>query len=209
MAKRAIYLDVAERATLRGRLKTDTVVGRAGEMRRLRCYHLTNEKLMAIRRKIAESGRFCSPYSEKRMHSFIVNSFVECGTNKYHMLHEVFAVFSRLMMDASTVRGGDTAWERYTNKAPKNVKTTLAPLPRFIKTLEFLQRLGGNHPVGLKLAQLGACIDITKRDDGMLMVRLRTDIPIGEPVQPINSNRVRTYTKTVNSVPSGYTTNVI
>lgn len=207
MPKRSVYLDVAARAVVRGRAKSDTVIGRGGEAKRLRCYHLTSDKLAKLRRKISDEGRFCSPYSPKRIHSFIVNSFVACGTNEYHMLHEVFAVFSRLMMDASTVRDGASAWDRYESKTPKNIATTLPPLPRFIKTLEFLQRLGGNHPVGLKLAQLGACIDIAKRDDGMLMVRLRTDIPLGEPVQPINQNRVRTYTKTVTSVPSGFVTN--
>ena len=203
MAKRAVYFDTATgRRPVRN--SKSVVIGRGGEERRLRCYHLSPEQIAAYRARIAAEGHFVSPYCAVRMHSTIVRAFVACGTNVVHPVHVVFDAFRGLMNDPSTIRNGKTAWQRYDAKRPRNEATHLAAFPRFLQTLEFLQRLGGNHPIGLKLAQLGACIDILRANDGMLQVRLRTDIPVGSSVQPINENRVRKYTKTVTSVPSGY-----
>ena len=71
MPKRSVYLDVAARAVVRGRAKSDTVIGRGGEAKRLRCYHLTSDKLAKLRRKISDEGvwvRVCILFGEKLLY---------------------------------------------------------------------------------------------------------------------------------------------
>ena len=207
MAKRSVYLDAARGdATQRGADRV-MVGGRGGTKKALRRYHLTLEEMNRLRARMAREGRFVSPYCGARMHTVIIESFVACGSNKYHPLHVLLAKFQELMDDPSTVRDGKTAWGRYASKTPKNSATSLPLFNRFLKMLEFLQRLGGNHPVGLKLAQLGACIDIAKDAEGMLLARLRTDIAIGDEVRPLNANRVRAYRKSVETSTSGLQVN--
>ena len=209
MGRRQLYSDRAAYAGKRGSSDDKLIVGRKGRLRQIRCYHLTSPQLVSLRRRIEREGRFVSPYGVKRLNTMVINAFVECGTDTYHPLYVVFDRLQTIMSVSTTIRGNETTWHRFFERAPKNEHTHLPPLPRFLQTIEFLQRLGGNHPIGLKLAQLGACFDVIKDSEGMLLARLRTGIPIGDMVQPINTNRVRRYTKTVNGVASGSTFDVV
>lgn len=202
MTKRSVYLDVADAAnpSLRNR---KPVVRKNGQSRILRRYHLLSNKLVALQDEIKRTGKFVSPYGPNRLYTMVIDSLIHCGENHSHPVNQVFTTFKDLMNDPSTVRGGETAWDRFNKKSPRNENTHLTAFPRFIYNLEVLQRLGGDHPYGLKLAQLGACIDIHLDAQGMLLVKLRTNIPEGSPVQPINTNRKRKPSKTVSSVPSG------
>jgi hypothetical protein len=50
---------------------------------------------------------------------------------------------------------------------------------------------------------MGACIDILTDQDQQVLVQLRTGIADGDIVKPVNTNRRRNYTKTVDSVSAG------
>jgi hypothetical protein len=202
MTTRNVYLDVADAANPKMRNRK-AIVRSGGEMRVLRRYHLLAEKIEALRAESKRLNRFVSPYGPNRLYTSIVDSLIACGENLYHPVSAVYSSFKSVTSDVRTIRNGQTAWDRYNAKNPRNETTHLSSFPRFIYNLEVLQRLGGDHPYGLKLAQMGACIDINLDSTGMIMVRLRTGISDGQEVCPINTNRKRKIAKTVSSVPAG------
>jgi hypothetical protein len=102
----------------------------------------------------------------------------------------------------SVDKSGQTAWERFRDKKSRSKKSGLDYHGRLQQNLHVLQRLGGDHPYGLKLAQLGCCIDIIKGESGQQLVKLRTQIRKGEDVRPVNEFKVRNYPCSVESVPS-------
>ena len=74
---------------------------------------------------------------------------------------------------------------------------------RIMQNIRVLQRLGGANPYGLKLAQVGACINVygTKSKP---YVELQIGIRSGEDVAPVNEARERNYPKSISAVSSGF-----
>ena len=153
MATRTFYVDVAAAANPSLRDRTP-IARKNGEFRVLRRYHLLRNKVEALQAEIKRTGRFVSPYGANRLYSMVINSLVEAGTNIDHPVSVVFGKFRELMNDPSTIRNNQTAWDRFNQKTPRNENTHLTSFPRYIYNLEVLQRLGGDHPYGFKLAQL-------------------------------------------------------
>jgi hypothetical protein len=150
-----------------------------------------------------EQGRFISPYGANRLYSFIIDSLVALGTGKPHPVSIVYKKFQEITSKPETIKVGKTAWQRFSERPCRNVETGRDDFTRFLQNVEVLQRLGGNHPYGFKLAQVGACIDIVVDANRQVKIQLRTGIADGDPVQPLNTNRKRKYTKTVDSIPAG------
>ena len=200
---RQLYQDIAEQANVPIAKRGEIVNGRGGSKNIVRRYHLLRHKQHALQNLILSKGHMVSPYGERRIAGMIVNTLVNCGENRAHAFADVYSTFKTIASSPKTLRGSLTAWDRFTAKEARNEATHLDPFPRLLYNIEQLQRLGGNHPWGFKLVQVWACIDVLKSSDGLLMIRLRTGIPAGTMVTPLNENRQRKVTKTVQSLPSG------
>jgi hypothetical protein len=201
---RQTYIDVAEAANAPVNERKAVAHGRNGERKIPRRYHLQAEEIVTLRQQIADKGQFISPYGAGRIYSFIIDSLIALGAGKAHDFQTVYDKFKELA-SADKTRGkeGMTLWERFSSKEARNLDTGRDPMGKFMQNLEVLQRLGGDHPYAFKLDQMGACIDILVDAEQSIRVQLRTGIPDGEDVKPINLNRRRNYTKTVDSVPAG------
>ena len=159
---------------------------------------------MLLKKEMQEAQRFISPYGSGRIYTYIIDSLVSLGVGKSHPFVMVYEKFIELASEESTRDElGRTLWDRFDKKESRNTDTGRCSLGKFMQNLEVLQRLGGDHPYALKLAQVGACIDILKDQNQEVKIQLKVGIPDGEAVHPVNMNRKRTYTKTVISVPSG------
>lgn len=204
MAKsRQLYLDVASHAEIPLANRKEVVSGRGGELRVPRRYHLKADKLIALRNQMKESGHFISPYGANRLYTFIIEALSELGTNKPHACNVVWEKFKEVASRPGTTKAGKTAWERFSERPSRSATTGLDDFSRFLQNLEVLQRLGGDHPYGFKLSQVGACIDILMDIETGMKVQLRTGITDGEPVKPVNMSRKRVYKKTVDFIPAG------
>jgi len=205
MAKKnkQLYMDVAGHANIPLSARKKVVAGRGGESKVPRKYHLKADKLVELRRQIQDAGHFISPYGANRLYSFIIDALVLLGTGKPHPVSVVYKKFQEVASKPETIKHGMTAWERFIERPCRNPDTGRDDFTRFLQNIEVLQRLGGNHPYGFKLAQIGACIDIVVDANRQVKVQLRTGIADGDPVHPLNTNRKRKYTKTVDSIPAG------
>lgn len=201
---RQVYLDVATHANAPVSERKAVANGRNGERKVPRRYHLQADEIVALRQEIAEKGHFISPYGTGRIYTYIIDSLVGLGAGKAHDFQQVYDKFKELASAEKTkdVRGR-TLWDRFTEKVTRNVDTGRDPMGKFMQNLEVLQRLGGDHPYAFKLSQLGACIDILVDQNQQIRIQLRTGIGDGEDVKPVNLNRRRNYTKTVDLVPAG------
>lgn len=201
---RKLYLDVANQVNIPFAQRSACVKGRSGSYKIPRRYHLQSSEIVQLKKEMQESGRFISPYGKERIYTYIIEALVILGPGKPHLFSFVYDKFVELSSAEKTRNAkGCTLWERFEKRQIRNFYTGKDVRGKFMQNLEVLQRLGGNHPYGLKLAQVGACIDIIMDDKQQVMVELKIDIPEGDPVRPINLNRKRSYTKTLSSVLSG------
>jgi hypothetical protein len=203
-----LYLDVAQQASIPISEREKCAVGRGGVNKVPRCYHLSKEDLLSLQKRIQDSGKFISPYGSGRLYTYIIESLVSLGVNESHPFSAVFAKFKELAScETSKNETGKTMWERFTGRSPRNAETAKDPLARIMQNIQVMQRLGGKDPYGFKLAQLGACIDVFVQAQAdpsrRVMIQLRTNIPRNDPVKPINTDRKRSYKKTVDSIPAG------
>ncbi len=136
-----------------------------------------------------QAGRLMSPYRAYGSYWGIVEALSLMGENQQHLLGLVYKKFQEVMNDPKSKKMGETAWERYINKKNKNSDTGLDPFGKFYQNIKILQRRGGKYPYALKLSQVSACIDILVDDRDAPFIFLRTHIPAGEPVVPINQTR--------------------
>jgi hypothetical protein len=204
-----LYMDVAVQAGTPVSARKKVANGRGGESKIPRKYHLKAEKLIELRRQMKEAGHFISPYGANRLYSFIIDSIVALGVGKPHPVSLVYKKFQEIASKPETTKAGKTAWQRFSERPCRNAETGRDDFTRFLQNIEVLQRLGGNHPYAFKLAQVGACIDIVVDANRQVKVQLRTGIADGDPVQPLNTNRKRKYTKTVDHIPAGLIINDI
>lgn len=201
---RQLYKDIAQDANVPLRDRAEVAKGRGGKRKIPRCYHLKAEELIAHKKEMADQNKFISPYGAGRIYTAILNAIDALGTGKPHAISLVFSKFEEICKHESTKnKDNKTMWDRFMGKSPRNEATARDPFAKFLQNIEVLQRLGGDHPYAFKLAQIGACIDILVDQDQQIKVQLRTGIPVDSEVKPVNMNRKRQYTKTVDSVLSG------
>ena len=201
---RQLYMDVASHANAPLSKRKKVAEGRGGERKVPRRYHLMADEIVLLRKNMEEAGRFISPYGPGRLYSFIIDSLVSLGVGDSHAFIDVYSKFIELASHENTRDNqGRTLWERFSSKISRNTETGRCTMGKFMQNIEVLQRLGGDHPYAFKLSQLGACIDIFIDANRQVRIQLRTGIPDGEPVRPVNTNRKRKYTKTLDSVLAG------
>ena len=199
-----VYLDIASYANASVHKRSAVANGRNGERKIPRRYHLQADEIVMLRKQMQDQGKFISPYGTGRIYTYIIDALSTLGVGKAHDFLAVYEQFKELA-SAEKTKGstGETLWERFSGREARNVETGRDPMGKFMQNLEVLQRLGGSHPYALKLAQVGACIDILVDQEAKIRVQLRTGIADGDAVKPINLNRKRNYTKTVDSVKAG------
>ncbi len=180
-----------------------TVSGRNGAMRPIRRHHLEESSQSELLNKMAIEKRFISPYKAPGGYWGATEALSRLGVNEFHPIADVLKSMQDVMSSAETKdESGKTAWERFKDKRPRSRKNGLDWFGRVLQNLNVLQRIGGDDPYGLKLVQVGACVDLKADEHGSPMARLRTGIPKGEAVVPLNELKERNCARSVESVPS-------
>jgi len=200
---RRTYYDFVEEAAKPISDRIAMIKARSGKLRAVRRHHLDVRQQRDIFERMNKEGRFISPYKEFGGYWGATQALSELGTGEFHSVSEIIKSYQKVMSgDSSKDKSGRTAWDRFKNKRSRSQLNGLDWYGRILQNYNVLQRLGGDDPYGLKLAQIGACIDLKKDDSGDPMVRLRVNIPAGEPVIPINELKQRHCDKSVSSIPS-------
>lgn len=200
-SKRKTYYDFVKEAQKPISERKATVEGRNGELRPIRRHHLDELPQSALLKRMESEGKFISPYKSPGGYWGATEALSKLGANEYHPIANVLKAMQEIM-SADQDKAGKTAWERFKGKRPKSRKNGLDWFGRVIQNLSVLQRIGGDDPYGLKLVQVGACIDLKPDEHGSPMARLRTGIPKGEAVVPVNELKLRHCARSVESIPS-------
>ena len=205
------YSEIASEANKPLSSRQPVAAGRGGKKQIPRRYHLAAEEIEAHKKRCLEAGRFISPYrGSEGQYNAILESLSLLGENQVHLSREVFKKLEEVLSREETKdKEGKTAWQRFIDKPSRNNETGRSPFRRFQQNCTVLQRHGGQNPYGLKLAQVGACVDILKisqkmADDKEIFVeglRLRT----GETklVAPVNEQKKRNYKRSVEGICPG------
>jgi len=167
--------------------RRNIVVGRKinGEvqMRKPRRYALKPNELKELR-KVA-GGDFPNPFRNGGVYHGAVQALINLGLDKAHTFSDVKAEMQKIM---SKIERQDTdAWSLFANRPPKkDAKNPKDLNGRIQQTFTVLQRLGGNHKYGQKLAQLKSCIDVLKGKDDQPLYMLHTGFSEARTVKPAN-----------------------
>ena len=196
------YLDHAAEASRPISQRKPVSQGRQGTLPPRR-RHLLPDQQDELLKRMADDGGFVSPYKRFGAYDGLVMALARLGENESHALGQVLGEFERYMSDEDSKDGRDrTAWDRFRDKKSRSEKTGLDHMGRLKQNVTVLQRMGGEHPYALKLAQLGCCVDIMKGERGEFRVRLRTGVPIGDDIVPKNEFRSRDCPRSVMALRS-------
>jgi hypothetical protein len=176
-------------------------IGRGGAMTAPRKFHLAEDEVEKLLADRAENGKGDRNYvpnpHNKGFYHFAVETLKALGVNRPHSDPVTKAKFKELTnVPATKDASGRTFWQRWKNKdsAAKNSDNALDWEGRFEQNMEVMQRLGGLHPYGLKLKEVGpkvmktkgVVIDILKSSKGDKQYQLNTNSDT-----PRNEFRVR------------------
>ena len=199
-----VYYNHATEAALAGSERPESVTRRDGSKQKARRHHIMEADLIKKTEQMKLQERWIGPCNKWKTYWAIIEALYQLGPNEKHLFGAVFIKIQELMDDpASNDSSERTAWQRFADKSSRNDTSGKDPLGRIWDSIKVLQRLGGANPYGLKLAQLGACINIYG-DKNKPYIELKIGIPAGYDVIPINEIRSRDYPRSVVSVPSGY-----
>jgi len=152
------------------------------EMKPPRRYALKDTRVRELRK---ESGdRFPNPYQAGGVYHTLVQALVVLGVNIGHSFSDLKAQMKKIMSEID--RDGQSAWDKFANRKPRNPKTGKDLNGRIHQTAQVLQRLSGAHPYGFKLRQVRACIDILADKENKPLYRLNTKFTKPEQVNPVN-----------------------
>lgn len=197
------YCDHIGEAALPISKRRATIKGRDGKMQSVRRHHLDQVKLADIHKEMEISGKFVNPYKKYFGYWAIAESLSKLGVNQYHPIAAVIGAMKESLSEPESLdKAGRTGWDRFVDKTPKSRSNGLDWFGRITQNLNVMQRIGGMDPYALKLAQVGACIDLKADEHGQAMVQLRTGIPKNEPVVPVNELKRRKCVRSVSSLPS-------
>ncbi len=202
MADRMTYTDHITEASKPIAKRQETIVGRNGMKRVVRRHHLSMSAQTQILQEMAASGKFVSPYKKYSSYWGVTTALAELGENKWHQPSKILLAMQSSMSAAeSKDRSGKTSWERFKGR-PARSPEGLDYIARIMQNCNVLQRTGGDDPYALKLAQVGASLDIREDEKGVPEFRIRTRIPKGEMVVPLNEAKSRVCKKSVEGFPS-------
>jgi len=172
-------------------------IGRGGASIIPRKFHLDQGEIEVLTAEYKSTGRFPNPHN-KGFYFYLVEALVDSGVNEEHTLASIQKRVEKSMQDESTVRGegrsATNAWDRWTQKDPRNEDTGKDWEARFDQNIDVLQRLTGNTPYGRKILDVGqkvmgkkgGVIDLLVNDRGNKYLRLNLNSD-----RPINESKVR------------------
>jgi len=155
------------------------ITNRRGKTVIPRKYHMTKKQEKNFRDKFDKATkrvskdikekagkRFMNTYREAGIYYGCIQSLYLLGSNEWH---DFLPILKKLQVG------------RFSSKCPRMVDNQVVMTARDLKgrieqNMRVLQRLGGLHPYGLKLMQVGSCIDVRRTKEGKYEYRLRTNI---------------------------------
>jgi hypothetical protein len=139
-------------------------------MSKERSYGLSAEEVTAMKAEYKESKCLPNPYRQKGAYRFTIGALVALGTDKFHPLSMVYSAFKEA--------AGDEWYSAWANKEARTGKGKDAP-GKFLLNLHVLQRTKdyAKRLFDLKrvLGSQGVVIDLSRAEDGTLLVRLNLD----------------------------------
>ncbi len=180
--------------------KAKKMIGRNGAEVKPRNHYLSKEKQDLFLKEIEEKGHFIPPHKVGTVYWGIGQALVELGENKSHLIGVVLRKFEDVMKKETRKVRHQNSWDHFATKAPRVDEGAKDIYGRLLQDITVLQRLGGQHPYGIKYVQLRACIDILKNERGALLVQLRTGIPLGEMIYPVNESKKKLSKRVVGAV---------
>jgi hypothetical protein len=169
------------------------ITNRRGKTVIPRKYHMTKKQEKNFRDKFDKATkrvskdikekagkRFMNTYREAGIYYGCIQSLYLLGSNEWHDFLPILKKL-QVVMSGMEDKNGRTAWGRFSSKCPRMVDNQVVMTARDLKgrieqNMRVLQRLGGLHPYGLKLMQVGSCIDVRRTKEGKYEYRLRTNI---------------------------------
>ena len=182
MLVKDIYVNFKKEAEKPLRMRNQTVIGRDGDVTPRR-HHLGYRALCSYH-KALNDNKLCIPYRKGIRSAFIATLF-NLGINQPHELTKV--IYNLKELASSNLfknNKGKTALQVLFSRSGKMNDEQLSD--KILSEACELQRLTGMHPYGLKLAQIGFYIDVTKRD-GKIFIKLNGGVK-GE-IHPVNQTR--------------------
>lgn len=191
-------------------------IGRNGDMRKPRKYHMTDQEVAELQTEAATTGGFANPYGKRiGAYYFQVQALYELGMNKWHIFNDVFEKVKELMSSHSgrSAAGRETnQWRVFCDKKPrrgvKGGKDVEGRIMQNFKVLQRIPRPGSSEKnyYGRKLQQLCMCIDIRFEPSsegseyGVWYYRLNNQFDSPEEVKPVYDNPRRSRKKKKKSV---------
>ena len=176
-----------------------------------RKFHMTDDQMFTLRdrweRSIVDVDKdikkrggslFFNPYRENGGYYGGVQALFLLGCNVWHTYVEVRNMMQVDMSSRMSCTRGRTSWDKFALRAAREgAASTKDLMGRIIHNFRVLQRLGGLNQYGLKLKQVGACIDVRRDDRGVYEFRLNTMFKDIEGVKPFNDLVSKTVKKEV------------
>jgi hypothetical protein len=173
------YVDIMQEAEKKSKDRKAILCKKDGSKIVPRKYHLTLGELFLLEREWRLTKRFPNPFKKKGIFHMIIEALIDLGIDKKHSFPDLKAKIKELMTQ-------EGKWEKFINKPCRNSYSSKDVNGRIIQNIMLLQRLGGYNPFGISVMQLGSCLDIFQRKDGVPAFRLRTGIDNIEKKPPIN-----------------------
>ena len=135
---------------------------------------------------VQETGKMQNPQKEGSLIWAVVEAMRRMGTNIPHPFRDVRNGIRSILSSRKTGAGID-GWSAFVGRSPKNPMQTKDANGRILECLRTHQRLSGSHPYGMKLQQVGACIDLLEGGEDGLLVMLRYEP--GKRPRPISADQ--------------------
>lgn len=182
-SKYKVYSDLEAIAEKPLSKRPKLAIGRGGRQTIARKYHLTDDEVTAFKAELTAGDALPNP-NNKGVQRYAIEALKGLGLNRNHSWTRFTEKFKELASAVETKnKAGKTFWQVFKAKEPRNPATGLNWEGRLEQTLEVMQRLGGKHPYGRKLIDIGqkvlgtngVTIDIVYGSTGEMMVHLNTN----------------------------------
>lgn len=157
-------------------------IGRGGKKVLPRGYSLDPADIVVYKEQFKNGDKVPNPFNKGSQY-YILEAMKSLGVNKNHSWARFMEEFVKLAGSADTKKDGKTYLQTFKAKPSRNEETGLDWKGKVEQTFKVMQRLGGFHPYGQKLLDIGTevlgtkgvALQILKGSTGEVMVRLATD----------------------------------
>jgi hypothetical protein len=164
--------------------------GRDGKTVAPRRHAISDEKSAEMKEEFKKTGIFQNPYQKGGKYHAFIEALVQLGIDQVHSFAHVKDKMKEILSKhiIKTKDGKEIdAWSDFEQALPREgASCTKDVRGRINDNACVLQRLNDSNPYGYKLAQIHACIDILKDNDGLPCFRLRTGFNNMDEIDPIN-----------------------